>query len=69
MKSYIKIVCCRAQILTHMVKCLGICFSLCCALCSPPQRTRGGSNTAATIKQEPNPHEIKIKLQVHSLQT
>lgn len=37
-----------------MVKCLGICFSLCCALCSPPQRTRGGSNTAATIKREPN---------------
>lgn len=35
-----------------MVKCWGICFSLCCALCSPPQRTRGGSNTAATIKKE-----------------
>lgn len=50
-----------------MVKCLGICFSLCCAPCSPPQRTRGGSNTAATIKKEPNPHEIKIKPRVHSL--
>lgn len=43
-----------------MVKCLGICFSLCCALGSPPQRTRGDSNMAATIKGEPNPHEIKI---------
>lgn len=37
--------------LTHMVKCWGICFSLGCALCSPPQRSRGGSNMAATIKE------------------
>lgn len=49
------------QILTHMVKCLGICFSLCCALCSPPQRTRGGSNMAATIKREQNPRETEEK--------
>lgn len=34
-----------------MVKCWDICFSLCCALCLPPQRTRGGSNTAATNKK------------------
>lgn len=46
-----------------MVKCWGICFSLCCALCSPPQRTRGGSNTAATVKKEDNPREIRINLQ------
>lgn len=49
-----------------MVKCWDICFSLCCALCSPPQRTRGGSNTAATTKKEPTCHEIKIKPRVHS---
>jgi len=49
------------KILTHMVKCLGICFSLCCALCSPPQRTRGGSNMAVTIKRKSNPREMKIK--------
>lgn len=45
--------------LTHMVKCWGICFSLCCALCSPPRRTRGGSNTAATVKKGDNPREIR----------
>lgn len=46
-----------------MVKCWGICFSLCSALCSPPQRTRGGSNTAATVKKEDNPREIRINPQ------
>lgn len=46
-----------------MVKCLGICFSLCCALCSPPQRTRGGSNMAATIKREANSRETTRKSQ------
>lgn len=45
--------------LTHMVKCWGICFSLCCALCSPPRRTRGGSNTAATVKKGDNPRQIR----------
>lgn len=49
-----------------MVKCLGICFSLCCALCSPPQRTHGGSNMAVTTKKETNPHMIKKKQQVQS---
>lgn len=48
-----------------MVKCLGICFSLCCALCSPPQRTHGGSNTAATIKREPSPRETRPFLRFH----
>lgn len=54
-----------------MVKCLGICFSLCCALCSPPQRTHGGSNTAVTTKRESNSHVKKkeIKPQVQSLLT
>lgn len=54
-----------------MVKCLGICFSLCCALCSPPQRTHGGSNTAVTTKRESNPHVTKkeIKSKVQSLLT
>lgn len=55
--------CHRRRSLTHMVKCWGICFSLCCALGSPPRRTRGGSNTAATVKKEDNPPEIRINPQ------
>lgn len=55
--------CHRRRSLTHMVKCWGICFSLCCALGSPPRRTRGGSNMAATVKKEDNPPEIRINPQ------
>lgn len=62
-QSLADIDCHRCLSRTHMVKCWGICFSLCCALCSPPQRTRGGSNMAATIKQEDNPREIRINPQ------
>lgn len=62
-KARADIDCRRRLSLTHMAKCWGICFSLCCALCSPPQRTRGGSNTAATVKKGDNPREIRINPQ------